>query len=226
MPTAYSEDLRWRAVWLNIIKGMTYTEVAEVLFMSEMSVYRYLSQFHASGSVEPKDASGDRNKGLTCLKASLCYNPFCTTQQHTLRKSSRICLIPLAHSTWVHVSTICRTIKQRGFTRKKVQSIALQQSETKRIQFMSEISVYDPDMLIWIDEMGSTRKNSIRSYGYSLRGTRPCTHKLRVSGERLSAIPVITHGIEDVFVCKGSVDGGVFQQFISFSVCVTHNTTV
>ena len=96
MPKAYSEDLRWRAVWLNIVKGMTYTEVAEVLFMSEKSVYRYLSQFHATGSVEPKDASGDRNKGLS-LKASLCYNPFCTTQQHTLRKSSRICSTPLAH---------------------------------------------------------------------------------------------------------------------------------
>ena len=40
-------------------------------------------------------------------------------------------------------------------------------------------------------------------------------HKLRVSGERLSAIPVMTtHGIEDVFVCKGSIDGRVFQQFI------------
>ena len=69
--------------------------------------------------------------------------------------------------TWVHVSTICRTVKQRGFTRKKVQSIALQWSEIKRIQLMSEISVYDPDMLIWIDETGSTRSNSIHSYGYS-----------------------------------------------------------
>ena len=80
---------------------------------------------------------------------------------------------------------------------------------------MSEISIYDPDMLIWIDETGSTRRNSIRSYGYSLRGTRPCTHILRVSGERLSAFPVMaTRRIEDVFVCKGSVDGEVFQQFL------------
>ena len=93
--------------------------------------------------------------------------------------------------------------------------IALQQTETKRIQFMSEISIYDPDMLIWIDETGSTRRNSIRSYGYSLRGTTPCTHILRVSGEQLSAIPVMaTRGIEDVFACKGSVDGEVFQQFL------------
>ena len=65
LPKAYSEDFRWRAVWLNIVKGMTYTEIAEVLFMSEKFVYRYLSQFHATGSVEPKDPSGDQNKGST-----------------------------------------------------------------------------------------------------------------------------------------------------------------
>ena len=59
MPKAYSEDLRWRAVWLNVAKGMTYKEIAEVLFMCEKSVYRYLSQFHATESVEPKEPSGD-----------------------------------------------------------------------------------------------------------------------------------------------------------------------
>ncbi len=116
---------------------------------------------------------------------------------------------------WVHLSTICRTIKRHGFTRKRVQSIALQQSETKRVQFMSDISVFDPDMLIWIDETGSDRRNSIRKFGYSLRGTRPRTHVLRVSGKRYSAIPVMTtRGIEDVYVCADSVNGDVFEDFV------------
>ena len=163
-------------MWLNVAKGMTYKEITEVLFMCEKSVYRYLSQFHATGSVEPKEPSGDRNKGLTEFESftvlqSILHKPTAYLQeiQQDLLDTT---------GTWVHVSTICRTVKQRGFTRKKVQSIALQQSEIKRIQFMSEISVYDPDMLIWIDETGSTRRNSIHSYGYSLRGTRPCTHVL------------------------------------------------
>ena len=45
--------------WLNLVRGMTYTEIADMLFMSEKSVYRYLSQFHATGSVEPKEPTGD-----------------------------------------------------------------------------------------------------------------------------------------------------------------------
>ena len=65
MPKAYSQDLQWRAVWLNIVRGMTYSDIATVLFMSEKSVYKYLSQFHATGSVEPKEPSGDRSKALT-----------------------------------------------------------------------------------------------------------------------------------------------------------------
>ena len=67
MPKAYSQDLQWRAVWLNIVRGMTYiySDIATVLFMSEKSVYKYLSQFHATGSVEPKEPSGDHSKALT-----------------------------------------------------------------------------------------------------------------------------------------------------------------
>ena len=65
MPKAYSEDLRWRAVWLSIVRGMSYSDIATVLFMSEKSVYRYISLFHATGTVEPKQPTGDCSKGLT-----------------------------------------------------------------------------------------------------------------------------------------------------------------
>ena len=67
---------------------------------------------------------------------------------------------------WVHAFTICHIIKEQGFTRKRVCRIALQQSEQLRIQFMAEISMYDPEMLVWIDETGSARRNSIWQYGY------------------------------------------------------------
>lgn len=213
MPKAYSEDLRWRAVWLSVVRGMSYSEIAEVLFMSEKSVYRYLSLFHSSGSVKAREPTGNQTKGLSDFESftvlqTILHNPKVyleEIQQELFDITGR----------WVHVSTICRTVKKHGFTRKTVQSIALQQSESKRIQFMSEISLFDPDMLIWIDETGSTRRNNIRTFGYSLRGTRPRTHILRVSGERLSAIPVMTtRGIEDVYVCTGSVNGDVFEQFL------------
>ena len=53
MPKAYAEDLRWRAVWLHLVRGLSYADVAQTLFMCEKSVQRYLALFHATGGVDP-----------------------------------------------------------------------------------------------------------------------------------------------------------------------------
>lgn len=58
MPKAYSEDLRWRAVWLSIVRNMDYAEIADTLFMCVKSVQRYIHLFHTTGSVEPEKPSG------------------------------------------------------------------------------------------------------------------------------------------------------------------------
>ena len=71
--------------------------------------------------------------------------------------------------TWVHVSTICHAVQHLGLTRKKEQRISLQYSEELQLQFMAEISMFDPEMIIWVDETGSARRNSVISYGYSLK---------------------------------------------------------
>ena len=61
-----------------------------------------------------------------------------------------------------------------GLTRKKVQR---QCSEDLQLQFMAEISMFDPaEMIIWVDETGSARRNSVRSYGYGLKGMRATSH--------------------------------------------------
>ena len=101
----------------------------------------------------------------------------------------------------------------KEFTRKKVQVIALQQSEQRRIEFIVQVAAsYNPDMFIWINETGSDRRNSIRKYGYSLRGITPRICQLHVSGKRISAIPVLTtRDIEDLYLTSGSVNGDRFH---------------
>ena len=119
----------------------------------------------------------------------------------------------------VHPSTICRTIQHFGMTRKKVRTIAMQRSEDRRAEFIAEISQFDPDMLIWLDETGSDRRNSIRAYGYAFRGLTPVRHPLRVGGKRISAIGVMTTGgIEDAYIVEGGVNGDVFETFVRRSL--------
>ena len=64
MPKAYSEDLRWRAVWLALVRGMNSYEIGYVLFMSEASVNRYLTLFYTTGAVIPKEHSNGPKKML------------------------------------------------------------------------------------------------------------------------------------------------------------------
>ena len=100
-------------------------------------MYRYLSLFHATGSVEPKEPSGDQSKGLTEFESfTILQSIYFTSRQLTLRKFNRRDYISLAHGFTFQPSAV----QQQGFSRKKVQSIALQQSETKRIQFMTEFT--------------------------------------------------------------------------------------
>ena len=54
MPAKYSEDLRWRAVWLHLIRGLSVSEIADVLFVCKRSAEKYLSLYHATGSVAPR----------------------------------------------------------------------------------------------------------------------------------------------------------------------------
>ena len=183
--------------------------------MCEKSVQRYLALFYATGSVDPQVQKRGPDKCLTEFKL------FMILQSLIIKPTSFLCEIQhqLLCSTgkWVHASTICCTIREQSLTHKRVRTIALQQSEARQIQYMAEISLFHPDMLIWIDETGSDRKNSIRKYGYSLRGTPAQVFQLRVGGKCISAIPILTtRGIEDVYryTLTETINGERFEDFL------------
>jgi len=96
---------------------------------------------------------------------------------------------------------------------------AIQRSEVKRAEYISEIQEFKPEMLVFIDETGSDRRNSIRKYGYGLRGLTPISYRLCLGGKRISAIGVLTtRGIEDSYIVEGNVNAGIFLQFIERSL--------
>ena len=59
-------------------------------------------------------------------------------------------------------------------------------------QFMARISVYDLSMFVWLDVTGTDARNTIRKYGYSLRGMLLCDQRLLVRGKRYTAIPIVS----------------------------------
>ena len=70
-------------------------------------------------------------------------------------------------------------------------------------------------MLVFVDEMGTDCRDSLRRYGYSIRGRTPQSCKVLVRGERISIIGIMTYcGVNDLYVVRGSVDGEVFLDFL------------
>ena len=117
--------------------------------------------------------------------------------------------------TWISCATLCRAAQRFGLSRQKMRNIAIMRSEILRAEYLADISVFDPNMLVFVDETGCQRRNSIRRYGYGVRGITPVQHQLFIHGKHLSGIGVLsTRGMEDVYLVEGNVNGSIFFQFI------------
>ena len=73
---------------------------------------------------------------------------------------------------------------------------------------MAEISMYNPDMIIWLDETGCDQRHSTRKWSYGMHGMTPRDHRLLARGERYSAIAIMSvDGLYNVHLAEGTVNG-------------------
>ena len=106
-------------------------------------------------------------------------------------------------------------LHKSGFTHQRLHSVALQQDQFFREKFAVDVSLYSTDMFVFIDETGVDQRNTLRKYGYSLRGKPATRESLLVRGERVSAIACMSLiGILDVKTHKETSTGDTFYEFI------------
>ena len=118
-----------------------------------------------------------------------------------------------------HKCILCHTLGRLGlglgFTRKKLKYVALQCSDVLRAGYQSEVSLFDPIMLVFVDESGYDARNASRKYGYSLQGFPAKNFRFVSRGKRLSAIGALTStSLLDCYIVEGTVNGGVFYDFV------------
>ena len=66
-------------------------------------------------------------------------------------------------------------------------------------------------MFVWIDETGSATRDTIRKYGYALRGMRAEYHRVLTRGKRVNAIAAMsTSGIVTLDLMIDSINGDNF----------------
>ena len=159
MPNPYSSDLRWRIVYLHIgPRKMKVATIANFLEISPSTVKRYINKFYRTGDVThvscerkrngPTQLLGDFEQAV--LLRMISNHPGIYLHEIQSKLLNKLGVI-------VSLATICRSLRYLGCTRQYMHHIALQQSEVLRSKFMAEISLYDPSMLIWIDESGCDR---------------------------------------------------------------------
>ena len=125
--------------------------------------------------------------------------------------------------TVVSNSTICRQLKRHGYSRKKIQYIALQRCEDLRAQFVAEVVCFFPlNKFVWIDECGCSNRDTIRKVGYALRGITPVRTHLLTHTRRISCIAAMSFdGILAVQQTRYTVDSKVFFEFVRGSLLPT-----
>ena len=80
--------------------------------------------------------------------------------------------------------------------------------------YLLDVSVYDPGMLIFLDETGTDQRGAVRRFGYSLRGNPLQKESFLVRGKRMSAIAMISiNGLLDVSIQDGTNSGESFYSF-------------
>lgn len=211
---AYSSDIQWRMVHQRCILGLSYITIAKNLNVDPSTVQRTIKLFEETGGVYSIQGYRESTeKSLTsCDKFTILET---VVENPSLYLSEIQQDLLMSTGTQISVPTISKYLHKSGFSHKKLMFIAQQRSETLRQQFKSHISVYDPSMLVFIDECGSDHKSALRKYGYAVRGKRAITGKLLLRGKRLTAIGIMCiDGMLDVYVTDGTVNGDIFYSFV------------
>ncbi len=201
-------------VWQREALGLLNREVAKNLCVDTSTVSRTMVLFHATGSVTKRTYPKDRaSRKLTMPCQLLILNSVIQSPGiflHEIQKKIEELLL-----VSISITTICKFLYQSGFTHQRLRNVALQQDAFLREQYKFDVSVYTADMFVFVDETGADRRNTMRKYGYSLRGRPAVNHSLLIRGERISAIACISlRGILDVKTVKGTSNGDTFYDFV------------
>ena len=213
---AYDIDLCWHIVWQKNVNNCTIEEISNNLCISPATIWRILDRYQRTGSVNATIRANNQVKLLhehvLLLVQLVCENPSIYLREVQSEMERVTGSVVLA-------STICRTLKRLGFTRKKLQFAAIQRSNEIRARYQAEISIYSNEMFLFVDETGCDRRNALRKFGYSICGRPATCVKLLSKGKRYSAIAVMsTSSLLDCYVVDETVDGDIFYDFVQSSL--------
>jgi len=195
-------------------RDLGVSEIADLLIVSKKTVRRIIKLFKDTGDIEPTKQRHGPEQRLNAFEEMtlIMENPSAYLDELQMELQDRT-------GVAVSVATVCRTLYRLGLTRKKLRRVVMCRSEDSRAEFKEEMANVDADMIVWIDETGSDRRDASHRYGYRHRRMTPVSYTLSIRGKRLSVITALsTRGIEDIEITEGTVDGDFFVHFVEHTL--------
>ena len=180
--------------------GLPIRTIAKNLNIDRSTVSRIVTRFETTGDVEPIKKKGAQSKISV-------YDEFCIIDSIVEKPSMYLHEIQQKTTgTQIDASTF---LKKNNFSRKKLSLVALQQNAASRAQFLSDISVYEPEMLLFIEVTEGTVSG--------VTGTRLLESQLVYilcwcEGKRFSAIGILC--LLDTYITTENVNADIFEDFI------------
>lgn len=212
--SAYSDDLRWRIVWQTLALRLPVKQVSTNLCIDQSTVRRIRDKFGVSGQVQKRNYPAEKAYRKLTEPAQFFVLYLVLERPGIYLREIRSELLSQL-GLEITESALCKFLHKAGFTRQRLKTYAIQRDEVLRTQFASDVSLYSKEMLIFLDETGTDRRDTFRKKGYSLRGKPARSQKLLVRGEHISALCLMsTEGILACKVARGSVNGDTFLEFV------------
>ena len=158
MPKSYSKDLWWRIVFMISLQGKPISQVAREMHVSHSTVKGFLYRYYTTGKWEQHSKTMALIDCWMTLSSYLMYNP----SQQARYLLEEVKELYDATGKWGGCATICRTVKRIGLTRQKMKRVAIGWSDVLRGQYVADIDIFDPSMLVFVDDSGFDRQNLIR----------------------------------------------------------------
>ena len=199
---AYSDDLRWRMVYQRCLLGLSYPEIAAHLNVDKSTVYRVVHLFEETGTACSIQGYREKPQKKITPRDEVAIPTAVVNNPSTYLRELKHHLLMLT-GTDVCTASICNILHKNSFSHKKLAFRAEQRSEELRLKFMAEMTAYEPEMLVFVDETGTDKRSSLRKYGYALKGKQAVVEKVLVRGKRHSVISAMgIDGILDILISE------------------------
>ena len=151
--------------------GLTFRKIASRLQIATGTGHCIFARFKNTGEISPTCRRG-KSRPISRKLDNLheIYILGLVADNPGLYLSEIARKISEATDVVVDGSTVCRVLHRHGLMRKKFLQVAKQRCVEYRAQFMVEVFNYRKEMFVFIDEMGSDKRDHIRKFGYALRG--------------------------------------------------------